>query len=86
MLPGDSGPVAQFMYHDKIGQRLTLYVTREAVLPAGQSETAFRFGQNGPVNVFYWVDKNFGYALSGEVDRQEMLRVSQAVYRQLAPS
>lgn len=29
LLPGDSGPVAQFMYHDKIGQRLTLYVTRE---------------------------------------------------------
>jgi len=85
LLPGDSGPVAQFMYHDKIGQRLTLYVTREAALPAGQSETAFRFGQDGPVNVFYWVDKNFGYALSGGVDRAEMLRVSQAVHRQLAP-
>ncbi len=83
LLPGGSGPVAQFMYHDATGQRLTLYVTREAPKLAGQPETAFRFGQDGPVNVFYWVDKNFGYAISGGADRQELLRVSQEVYRQL---
>ena len=86
LLPGDSGPVAQFMYHDATGQRLTLYVTREAPKLAGQSETAFRFGQDGPVKVFYWVDKNFGYALSGGADRQELLHVSKEVYRQLAPT
>ncbi|MDD5323792.1 MAG: anti-sigma factor [Polaromonas sp.] len=81
LLPGDKGPVAQFMYTTTGGQRLTLYVTREA---AGQ-ETAFKFGQDGAVKVFYWVDKNFGYALSGGVDRQELMRVSQEVHRQLAP-
>ena len=86
LLPGDSGPVAQFMYHDATGQRLTLYVTREVPKLAGRPETAFRFGQDGPVNVFYWIDKNFGYALSGAADRQELMRVSQEVYRQLAPS
>jgi anti-sigma factor RsiW len=82
LLPGDKGPVAQFMYTTASGQRLTLYVTREA---AGQ-ETAFKFGQDGSVNVFYWVDKNFGYALSGGVDRKELARVSQEVYRQLEPA
>lgn len=86
LLPGDSGPVAQFMYHDATGQRLTLYVTREAPKLAGQSETAFRFGQDGPVKVFYWVDKNFGYAISGGAERQDLLRVSQEVHRQLAPT
>ena len=84
LLPGDSGPVAQFMYHDATGQRLTLYVTREVPKLAGQPESAFRFGQDGPVNVFYWVDKAFGYAISGGADRQELMRVSQEVYRQLA--
>ena len=39
-----------------------------------------------PVNVFYWADKNFGYAISGGADRQELMRVAQEVYRQLAPS
>ena len=84
LLPGDSGPVAQFMYHDATGQRLTLYVTREAP-KAGQAQTAFRFGQDGAVNVFYWVDRNFGYAISSSAERQELMRVAQDVYRQLAP-
>jgi len=85
LLPGDSGPVAQFMYHDASGQRLTLYVTREAARAAGP-EAAFRFGSDGPVNVFYWVERDFGYAISGGADRAELLRVSQEVYRQLGAS
>lgn len=84
LLPGDTGPVAQFMYHDSTGQRLTLYVTREVPKPSGQSETAFRFAKDGPVKVFYWVDKNFGYAISGGSDRDELMRVSKEVYRQLS--
>jgi anti-sigma factor RsiW len=85
LLPGDVGPVAQFMYHDATGQRLTLYVTREIPKTDKPAETAFRFGQDGPVHVFYWVDKTFGYAISGGADRQELMRVSQEVYRQLDP-
>lgn len=85
LLPGDQGPVAQFMYHDRIGQRLTLYVTREAPKAAGRAQTAFRFGKDGPVGVFYWVDNEFGYAISGGVDRQELTRVAQEVHRQLSP-
>ncbi|MFD4841270.1 anti-sigma factor family protein [Achromobacter sp. NPDC058515] len=79
LLPGGAGPVALFMYGAADGQRLTLYVTREA---AGE-ETAFQFTQEGPVRVFYWVEGQFGYALSGAVSREELQRVSQEVYRQL---
>ena len=79
LLPGDKGPVAQFMYGAAGGQRLTLYVTREV---AGQ-DAAFRFGRDGPVNVFYWVDDRFGYAISAGADRDELMKVSQEVYRQL---
>lgn len=84
LLPGERGPVAQFMYHDAAGQRLTLYVTRE-VPPASQPpDPAFRFGQDGPVNVYYWVDRQGGYAVSGGADRSELMRVSQEVARQIA--
>lgn len=79
LLPGGKGPVAQFMFEGARRERLTLYVTRE---DAGR-ETAFRFGQEGPVNVFYWVDKDFGYAISSGDGKQEMLRVAEAVYSQL---
>lgn len=79
LLPGDSGPVAQFMYQDKAGLRLTLYVRQDA----GKSETAFRFASEGAVGVFYWVDGPFGYALSGELPRERLLAVAEQTYRQL---
>ena len=82
LLPGDKGPVAQFMYGEAGGQRLTLYVTREV---PGQDNTAFKFGKDGPVNVFYWVEDHLGYAISAGADRVELMKVSQEVYRQLKP-
>ena len=82
LLPGDRGPVAQFMYQDAKGQRLTLYVRTN---PDDTRETAFRFAQENNVGVFYWLDRKLGYALSGEVDKSELLRVASTVYRQLNP-
>jgi anti-sigma factor RsiW len=82
LLPGTDGPVAQFMYQDPTGKRLTLYVTRPH---KGDEVTAFRFAQDGPVSVFYWIDRDCGYALSGELDKPQLARVANSVYRQLEP-
>lgn len=82
LLPGETGPVAQFMYQDGHGQRLTLYVRTDG---QDNRETAFRFAQEGKIGVFYWLDGQFGYALSGEVEKPELLRVATAVYKQLNP-
>jgi anti-sigma factor RsiW len=82
LLPGNDGPVAQFMYQDSTGKRLTLYVTRPH---KGDEVTAFRFAQEGRVSVFYWIDRDSGYALSGELDRPQLARVASSVYRQLEP-
>jgi anti-sigma factor RsiW len=82
LLPGDIGPVAQFMYQDVRGQRLTLYVRSDA---ERNKETAFRFAQDGNVRVFYWIDRGQGLALSGEIAKDELLRVANAVYQQLNP-
>jgi anti-sigma factor RsiW len=82
LLPGDQGPVAQFMYQDSQGQRLTLYLrtNREQT-----RETAFRFAQDGNIRQFYWIDRGLGYALSGEIGKEDLLRVATAVYQQLNP-
>ena len=80
LLPGGKGPVAQFMYQDSRGQRMTLYVSRRDAEPR---ETAFRFSQEGKVAVFYWIDGNLGYALSAEMDRARLLAVATVAYRQL---
>ncbi|AYQ29463.1 MULTISPECIES: anti-sigma factor [unclassified Polaromonas] len=49
----------------------------------GSLETAFRYSGDGPVPSFYWVDQGFGYALSGAVSREELMRLAQLVYQQL---
>ena len=79
LLPGGSGPVAQFMYRDDAGRRLTLYVSDEP-----GEKTAFRFVREVMLNVFYWVDGRFGYAIAAEAERETLNRVSAEVYRQLA--
>ena len=80
LLPGNAGPVAQFMYHDSSGQRLTLYVSTEQTV---SRDTGFRFAREGAVIVFYWVDGKFGSALSAGIDKGELARVATAVYDQL---
>jgi len=80
LLPGQTGPVAQFMYHNVAGERLTVYVTTDQTQ---NKDTGFRFAQEGPVNVFYWIDGKFGYALSGGMAKGELARIATAVYEQL---
>ena len=82
LLPGNQGPVAQFMFQDASGQRLTLYVRNGA---GDSKETAFRYAQERGVSVFYWIDGRFGYALSGEIEKSELLRIAKVVYQQLNP-
>ena len=83
LLPGDSGPVAQFMYNNAAGQRLTLYVSTDQ---ANNKDTGFRFAEQGPVNVFYWIDGKFGYALSAGIDKGELAKIASAVFDQLGKS
>jgi len=79
LLPGDSGEVAQFMYENAERKRLTLYVRPTA---PKSGETGFRYARENSVDVFYWTDSRFGYALSGNTGREDMLRLATLVYRQ----
>lgn len=101
LLPGDTGVRAQFMYQNSSGQRITLYLGALAAAstshgpasdytprpqpPTTASTTAFQFTQEGPVPGFYWTDAGFGYALSGQLSRTELLSLATAAYQQLNP-
>ncbi|MEX3900217.1 anti-sigma factor [Paraburkholderia sp. BR10954] len=80
LLPGDDGPTAQFMYRGPNGERVTLCISHRR---DNANTTAFKLYQAGPVNVFYWVDGDFGYAVSGGIDRNELLQLAHDVYAQL---
>lgn len=83
LLPGDSGPVAHFLYQTQNGRRLTMYVRAES---SKNRETAFRYARENNVNVFYWIDRDSGYALaSADLSREELLRIATLVYKQFEP-
>ncbi|MCB1873147.1 MAG: anti-sigma factor [Gammaproteobacteria bacterium] len=79
LLPGDEGEVAQFMYENELSNRLTLYIQ-----PNAQHEMTshFRYANEKGIDVFYWVDGHFGYALSGNTGREDMLQLARLVYHQ----
>lgn len=80
LLPADDGAAAQFMYQTERGKRLTLYVRKNL---SKNRETAFRYAREGNTGVFYWVDKDFAYALSGELNKKTLLDLAHAAYQQL---
>jgi anti-sigma factor RsiW len=82
LLPAEVGkPAAQFMYEDRQGQRLTVYL-RGMAQPT--PETAFRFAEQGGVSTFYWVERDWGYALSGDLARPQLLRLARHIHAQLS--
>lgn len=83
LLPGESGPVAHFMYQCNRGTRVTLYVRSDM---ASNRSTAFRYAREGNVGVFYWVDGRSGYAVSSaDISKEDLLNVANAAYQQLNP-
>ena len=82
LLPSTDRMAAQFMYQDARGQRITLYVRRGA----WESETsAFRYSHDDGIGTFYWIEGPVGYALSGEIDRVQLLALAETIYQQLTP-
>lgn len=78
LLPGmPDKPAAQLMYQDAQGRRVTIYL-RGMLNPTAR--TAFRIVQSGSTTTLYWVDRNWGYALTGEVPRETLVRVAKALY------
>ncbi|MEP7274925.1 MAG: anti-sigma factor [Betaproteobacteria bacterium] len=80
LVAGNQKPAAMFIYENGDKQRLSLMVRKRP----GEGETAFRYAVENGIGVYYWVDDNCAYALSGQVDRAQMLAIGRLVYGQLA--
>jgi len=81
LVAGSEFPTALFMYENADKQRLSLQVRKQA---PGTGDTAFRYAVENGVGVFYWIDESCGYAISGNLDRAQLLKIAQVVYGQLA--
>jgi anti-sigma factor RsiW len=81
LVAGNEKPGALFMYENAEKQRISLFVRKDA---DPSRETAFRYAVEDGVGVFYWIDDACGYALSGRLDRGQLLAIARVVYGQLA--
>ena len=79
LLPDGPGKSAQLMYQDAQQRRVTVYLRK----PEQGTDAAFRYEQQGKVGMFYWVEEGAGYALVGELPKETLLALSQAIYGQL---
>jgi anti-sigma factor RsiW len=80
LVAGNERPTALFMYENAAKQRLTLQARKQ---PPGTDESAFRYAVADGVGVYYWVDDQCAYALTGNVDRTQLLQIGRLVYAQL---
>jgi len=80
LVAGNEMPTAMFVYENADKQRMTLQVRKHA----HTGETAFRYAVEDGVGVYYWIEDNCGYALSGNLDRAQLLAIGRVVYGQLA--
>ncbi|MES2101488.1 MAG: anti-sigma factor [Pseudomonadota bacterium] len=98
LLPDAAGPSAQLMYQQIVPAgapaasgaepvrpvRVTVYLRQ----PDRATPAAFRYEQQGALGMFYWVEGATaqggpcGYALVGELPRERLLAMAEAIYKQ----
>jgi anti-sigma factor RsiW len=93
LLPDAAGPSAQLMYQmvqpasaaaDAKPVRVTVYLRK----PDSATPAAFRYEQQGALGLFYWVEGRSaeggpcGYALVGELPRERLLALAEAIFKQ----
>jgi len=97
LLPDAAGPSAQLMYQalpdtatgaDGKPLRVTVYLRK----PDSNTPAAFRYERQGELGLFYWVEGESpeggacGYALVGELPREKLLALAEAIFKQGLPT
>lgn len=80
LLPSTDRMAAQFMYQRGDGLRVTLYSRHGAW---DNKHTSFQYASMDNTSVFYWIDGPLGFALVGDLSKQELFKLSESIYQQL---
>mgnify|MGYP006966865714 CR=1 FL=1 len=78
LLPDEGRPAAQFMYENREGRRVTLYVRSD-----DGPDTAFKYAAEDGISAFYWIDGSLAYALIGNTSRESLLELARISYEAL---
>lgn len=80
LLPGVDGPACQIMYQNSAGKRLTIYLARDA----GKARPV-EFNDRDVVHVVIWSDGKLAFAVSADLDREELGRIAATIGRKVPP-
>lgn len=76
---------AQYMYQNKKGERMTLYIKRG---DWQHKETAIKHSskmlQNNLFNASFWTDGDLGYVITSQLKQQINQKLSETIYRQMS--
>jgi anti-sigma factor RsiW len=76
LLAAGDRPAALLMYEDAQSNRITIFLSAAAE----ESETALYVEQRGNLTACYWRDGKLDFAVAGEMPREPMMKLAEAVY------
>jgi anti-sigma factor RsiW len=75
LLPSSEGPACLFIYDDKGGRRVMVYL----VSNANNEGTTIQFREHNNIRSLYWLEGPLGYAITGNVERAELTPIATVV-------
>ena len=86
LLPAAGQPAAQLMYENPDAQRITLFIRGRwnAPLKSTQPEGSVSYATEGQIGLVYWIEGPFAYALTGQMDRDQLFATAETVQQQLS--
>ena len=75
LLPSREGPACLFIYEDKAKRRVMVYL----VSNANNEGMTIEFRDRGGVRSLYWLEGPLGYALTGNLERNELMPIANVV-------
>ena len=83
LLPGSQErSAAQFMYQDKDGNRVSVYVLQEAK----HAGSEYGIVEEGGTYSYYWLDQGYGCAVTGTIPEPVLTALAKSAYAQLLES
>lgn len=83
LLPGPQGRSAgQFMYQDKTGNRVSVYVLQDTT----HAESEYGLVEEGDTYSYYWLDQGYGCAVTGTIPEPVLTALAKSAYAQLLES
>ena len=76
VLPLQDKAGAQFMYQNKEGKRLTIFLGGNPE----RKEATYQYWRKGKVGCYYWYDHSVGIAVAGDSAKEELRKISESVY------